>query len=185
MGGASATRRPALVDEQVVLAVIEHATRRVRVLGATAHPSAAWVTQTARNLAMDIEDAGYQVKYLIRDRDGKYPKLFDTILTDTGITVVLSGVRVPRMNSIMERWIQACRHELLDRTLIWNQTHHLHALREYERHDNVHRPHRGISNARPQRPLPPPITDPATINPLRIHRHDRLGDLLHEYEHAA
>jgi hypothetical protein len=53
------------------------------------------------------------------------------------------------MNAIMERWIQSCRHELLDRTLIWNQAHLLHALREYERHYNAHRPHRGILNARP------------------------------------
>jgi putative transposase len=112
-----------------VLAVIEHATRRVRILGATAHPTAAWVTQAARNLAMDIEDAGRQVKYLIRDRDGKYPTLFDAILADTGIAVVLSGVQVPRMNSVIERWIQSCRHELLDRTLIWHHAHLLHALR--------------------------------------------------------
>ncbi len=164
-----------------VLAVIEHATRRVRILGATTHPTAAWVTQAARNLAMDLQDAGCQVKYLIRDQDGKYPALFDEILADAGITCVLSGVRMPRMNSIMERWIQACRRELLDRTLIWDQAHLLHALREYERHHNRHRPHRGIANARPLQPLPEPITDPDELTHLNVHRHDRLGGLLHEY----
>jgi putative transposase len=85
----------------------------------------------------------------------------------------------------MQRWIQSCRHELLDRTLICNQAHLLHALREYETFYNAHRPHRGIANARPLRPLPQPITDPDKIARLRIHRHDRLGGLLHEYEHAA
>jgi transposase InsO family protein len=98
---------------------------------------------------MDLDDAGCRVKYLIRDRDGKYPAMFDAILADTGITVVLSGIRMPRMNSVMERWIQSCRHELLDRTLIWNHAHLLHALREYEQHHNDHRPHQGIGNARP------------------------------------
>jgi transposase InsO family protein len=112
---------------------------------------------------MDLDDAGRQLKYLIRDRDGKYPAMFDAIFADAGITVVPSGVRMPRMNSIMERWIQACRHELLDRTLLWNQAHLLHALREYERHHNRHRPHRGIANARPLQPVPEPITDRATL----------------------
>jgi transposase InsO family protein len=115
-----------------VLVVIEHASRCVRILGATAHPTAAWVTQAARNLVMDLEDAGCQVKYLIRDRDGKYPALFDALLADAGITVVLTGVQMPRMNAIMERWVRTCRRELLDRTLIWSQRHLLHALREYE-----------------------------------------------------
>src|SRR5216110_1618837 len=68
-----------------ILAVIEHASRRVRILGATAHPSAPWVAQAARNLVMDLEDAGCRARYLIRDRDGKFPALFDTILADAGI----------------------------------------------------------------------------------------------------
>ncbi len=168
-----------------VPAVIEHATRRVRIIGATPHPTAAWVTQAVRNLIMDLQDAGCRARFLIRDRDAKYPALFDTILADTGIQVALTGVRVPRMNALMERCIQTCRRELLDRTLIWNQTHLLHALRQYERHYNAHRPHRGINNARPLHPLPPPITDPDTIVQLNIHRRDHLGGLLHEYEHAA
>ena len=125
------------------------------------------------------------MRYLIRDCDGKYPALFDTILADLGITVVFSGVQLPRMNSMIERWIQSCRHELLDRTLIWNQTHLLRALREYERHYKLHRSHRGISNARPLCPLPEPIIDPAAITHLHIRRRDRLGGLRHEYQHAA
>lgn len=103
-----------------VLAVIEHATRRVRILGVTPHPTAAWVTQAARNLIMDLEDTGCQIRYLIRDRDGKYPALFDTILADAGIEAVLTGARMPRMNSIMERWIQSCLALLPWRTALGN-----------------------------------------------------------------
>lgn len=132
-----------------VPAIIEHATRRVRILGTTPHPTAAWVTQAIRNLAMDLQDARCRARYLIRDRDGTHPALTDAILADTGIEVILSGVQMPRINAIMKRWIQTRRRELPDRTLIWNQAHLLYALREYERHYNGHRPHRGISNARP------------------------------------
>jgi putative transposase len=168
-----------------VLAVIDHASRRIRILGATAHPTAAWVIQAARNLVMDLEDTGCRAWFLIRDRDGKFPALFDAMLADAGITVVLSGVRMPRMNSIMERWVQTCRHELLDRTLIWNQRHLLHTLREFELFYNGHRPHQGIGNARPLCLLPTPIADPDEMAHLNVRRRDRLGGILHEYEHAT
>jgi transposase InsO family protein len=134
---------------------------------------------------MDLEDACSQARFLIPDRDGKLPALFDTILADTGIEVVLSGVRVPRMNTITERWVYTCRRELLDRTLISNHRHLLHVLREFEQFHNEHRPHQGIANARPLHPLPAPITDPEQIARLDIRKRDRPGGILHEYQHAA
>jgi len=85
----------------------------------------------------------------------------------------------------MERWVRTCRREPLDRTLVWNQRHLLHTLREYEAFYNAHRPHHGIANARPLAPLPEPLTELDQLVQLRIHRRDRLGGLLHEYEHAA
>ena len=92
---------------------------------------------------------------------------------------------MPRMNSIAERWVQTCRRELLDRTLIWNQSHLLYALREFEAFFNEHRPHQGISNAHPLHPLPSPITDPGRIARLNVRRRQRLSGILNEYEHAA
>ncbi|MER7792876.1 transposase [Streptomyces sp. NPDC097640] len=110
-------------------------------------------------------------------RDGKFPGPFNAGRKDAGIEVILSGIQMPRMNSITERWVQTCRHELLDRTLIWNQPHLPHALREFEQFCNTHRSHQGIANARPLHPLPAPITDPDKLT--------RLGSLLHAYHHAA
>ncbi|MGW3571464.1 helix-turn-helix domain-containing protein [Streptomyces sp. NPDC000941] len=163
-----------------VRAVIEHSSRRIRILGATAHPTTSRVTQAAKNLVMDLEDVGCRARFMIRDRDGKFPALFDAVLKDTGIEIVLTGIQMPRMNSIMERWVQTYRHELLDRTLIWNQRHLLHTLREFEAFCNSHRSHQGIANARPLHPLPTPINDPDKLSRLGIRRHDRLGGILHE-----
>src|SRR5260370_2716135 len=123
------------------------------------------VAQAARNLVMDLEDAGSRARFLIRDRDGKFPALFGAILADAGIETVLSGVQMPRMNAVMERWVQTCRRELLDRTLIWNQAHLLHARREFEHFYNEHRPHRTLRAASPLRPLPQPSADPERLAP--------------------
>jgi hypothetical protein len=77
------------------------------------------------------------------------------------------------------------RREPPDRTVIWNQRHLLHALREFEEHYHTHRPHQGIANARPLHPLPTPITDPDRIARLDIRKRDHLTGILHEYQHAA
>jgi putative transposase len=118
--------------EVYVLAVIEYGSRRLWVLGATEHPVQAWVVQQARNLLMDLEDAGTRVKFVLHDRDASSTVAFDAVFQAAGVRIVRSAVQAPRMNSIMERWIGSCRRELLDRTLIWNKRYLMTVLREYE-----------------------------------------------------
>jgi transposase InsO family protein len=134
---------------------------------------------------MDLQDAGATVKCPVRDRDSKYTAAFDAAFEDDGIAIAKTGIRVPRMNAIMERWVRSCRAELLDRTLIVNRAHLLHALHEYETFYNEHRSHRALRAAAPLRPLPQPITAPDRLDHLDIRRRDRLGGILHEYRHAA
>jgi putative transposase len=84
------------------LAVIEHATRRVRILGATLHPTGEWTARQVRNLIMDLGEQAQQVKFMIRDRGSDYTAAFDAVLADAGIRTVLCNVRTPRMNAIAE-----------------------------------------------------------------------------------
>jgi putative transposase len=76
-----------------VLAAIEHVTRRVRILGPTEHPVESWVVQQARNLLMDLEDAGTRVKFVLHDRDASFTAAFDEVFRAAGIRIVRSAVR--------------------------------------------------------------------------------------------
>ena len=165
-----------------VLAVIEHGTRRVRILGATEHPVQAWVVQQARDLHMDLADAGTRVKFMIHDRDASFTTAFDEVFRAVGTRIVRSAIQAPRMNSVMERWIGSCRRELFDRTLVWNQRHLMTVLREYEDFYNTHRPHRALKQAAPLRPLPGNVTD---LDRFRVQRRNRADGVIHEYRLVA
>ena len=110
--------------------------------------------------------------------------MIDETLSAAGIATLLTGVRMPRMNAIMERWVKTLRAELLDPTLIWNQTHLRLALGEYERHYNQHLTHRSLVAAAPLRACHQPL-EPDQIERLTVCRQDRLGGVIHEYRHAA
>ena len=161
--------------------MIEHGTRRVRILGVTLHPTGQWTAHQARNLLIDLGEQADRVKFMIRHRGSNFTAAFDAILADAGIRTVLCNIQTPRMNAITERWIGGCRRELLDRTLVWNQAHLLHILRDYQAHHNQHRPHRSPHGAAPLKPLP----EPADLTRYRVQRQARVDGLTNEYHLVA
>lgn len=93
-----------LLTRLYCFAVVEHVNRRVHILGVTAHPTADWVAQQARNLLMDFDDLVTQFKFLIRDRDSKFTSMFDAVFTSEGIQIIKIPIRAPRANAIMDRY---------------------------------------------------------------------------------
>jgi putative transposase len=112
---------------------IAHGSRRVWFAGCTANPTGAWVTQQARNVALDFSDEG--IRFLMRDRDRKYSGPFDEVWRSEGIRVVeMTPVRAPKANAIAERFVRTVRSECLDWLLILNRRHLDRVLRIYVKH---------------------------------------------------
>jgi putative transposase len=165
-----------------VLFFLELGRRRVHLAGVTANPTSAWVEQQARNLMMTLAEQEQRPRFLIRDRDRKFTAGFDEIFRSEGMRVVRTPLAAPRAKAHAERWVGSVRRECLDWLLIVSRKHLERVLREYVAHYNTHRPHRSLQQ-RP--PLLKQIAAVADDDHCRVHRHDRLGGLLHEYQLAA
>ena len=162
-----------------VLFFIELSTRRVHVAGVTPHPDSGWVTQQARNLAIEERSTG--AKFLIRDRDAKFTRSFDEVFRTEGTRVIRTPIRAPKANAYAERWVGTVRAECLDWIIVLGSRHLERVLRTYVEHYNQGRPHRGLGLAVPEAPP----HDHVSVQPDEIKRRDLLGGLLHEYEGAA
>jgi len=161
-----------------ILFFLEIGTRRVHLAGYTAHPTAAWVTQQARNLCWTLQEQDRSFRFLIHDRDAKFPPGFDAAFASEGLEVVRTPYRAPNANAYAERWVRSVRAECLDHLLIANEAHLRRVLTEYVTYYNRARPHQGLEQRCPVA-LPAPVRD----GPVR--RRDRLGGLLHDYFREA
>jgi putative transposase len=163
-----------------VFFVMEIDTRRVHILGITAHPTGVWTAQQARNLLMGLGERATSFRFLIRDRDSKFTAAFDQVLTGNDSQVITTPVRSPRANSFAERYVGTLRRECLDHLLIYGDQHLSRILAEYSRHYNAHRPHQ----SREQRP---PLYEPgqAVDMTARIGRTHVVQGLISEYWRAA
>jgi len=160
-----------------VLVFIELGSWRIHVSPATAHPDSAWVTQQARNLALGLDARTEPARFLIRDRDAKFPRSFHMVLSSEGIRVIRTPIQAPNANAHAERVIETLRAECLDWTLILGRRHLDRTLRIYAEHYNRGRPHRALGLASPNATAAGPIP----VDPCDVRRRDILGGLVHEY----
>jgi len=157
-----------------VFFIIELGSRRAHFAGCTAHPSAAWVTQQARQLRWTLQDEQKSMRFLIRDRDARFTASFDKVLEAADSAVIQTPYRAPRANAFAERWIRSVREECLDRLLILGEGHLRGVIREYISYYNQARPHQGIEQR-----CPIPIEKAGRDGAVK--RRDVLGGIIHDY----
>jgi putative transposase len=117
-----------------VLALISIGSRRIEYIAVTSTPDTAWMLKQARNLLMQLDDGDQQVRFLIHDRDAKFPRAFDALLGSVTIKIIRTPVQAPNANAHMERWVGTARRECLDRLLILSRRNLEHVLRVYVKH---------------------------------------------------
>jgi transposase InsO family protein len=155
--------------------VIHLASRRVQILGSTAHPDAAFMRQVGRTLTMADAEA---CRVLICDRDTKWSGSVRECLREAGIRMVQTPYRAPNANAHAERFVRSITEECLDRMIPLGDHHFRRAVREYVEHYHLERNHQGIGNALI-------AGAPAARIAGVIRRRPRLGGLLNYYERAA
>ena len=165
--------------------IVEHSSRRVVHFGVTSHPTQEWVTQQLKE-ATPFE---HKPKYLIRDRDSSFGHQFDAVARASGIEVLKTAYRTPKMNSICERFLGSVRPECLDHWFIFGERQLYSVLKEYVGYFNQYRPHQGLNQTIPLKTLASSHSDHKLKNNQlengKVISLPILGGLHHTYKRAA
>jgi hypothetical protein len=116
-GPARGGRRFRGTDRLYVLAFLSIGSRRVEYLACTSKPNTDWMLQQARNLLKELDGRDRQLRFLLHDRDAKFPPAFDALPANDGVKVTRTPAQAPNANAHVERWLGSVR-ECLDRLLI-------------------------------------------------------------------
>ena len=92
-----------------VFVIIEHASRRIRHVNVTAHPTADWTLQQLREAIPS--DHGY--RFLIHDRDCIFSQALDQRIRHLGLKVLKTPPQCPQANAVCERLLGTLRRECL------------------------------------------------------------------------
>jgi len=85
-------------------------------------------------------------KYLLMDRDTKFPEAFRTILEQAGIEAVRLPARSPNLNPNLERFMRSVKEESLERMIFFGEKSLQVAIAEFSSHFHAERNHQGLDN---------------------------------------
>jgi putative transposase len=164
-----------------VFVIVEHASRRLLHVNATAHPTAAWTLQQLR----DAIPSNHTYRFLIHDRDRIFSQPLDQHIRHLGLRVLKTPVRRPQANALCERLLGTLRRECLDFVIPLTENHLRHLLNAWLAHYNKGRPHMALGPGIPQPPpsLPVALQTHRCRLPAQVHvvAHPILGGLHREY----
>jgi transposase InsO family protein len=157
-----------------VFVILSHDRRRPVHFAVTSHPTAEWTAQQLLQ-AFPWDTAP---RYLLRDRDGNYGKVFRETALGLGIKEVLCAPRSPWQNAYAERLIGSIRRECLDHVIVLHETGLRRVLRSYFEY-YAHSPHLSLEK---DAPIPCAVQPPEFGKVVELRE---VGGLHHRYERRA
>jgi putative transposase len=162
-----------------VLVVMELSTRRVHLAGITPHPTAAFMTQCARQLTDLLDGFLLGKRYLIHDRDTKFLHGFDSILRASGVEPIVLPPRSPNLNAYGERFVRSIKEEALQQMIVIGEASLRSVIQSYLAHYHHERNHQGLGNQLI-------VAEPSMEHQRGfVVRRKRLGGLLSYYHREA